>query len=176
MDDISSMEQLILKPHDVALLVKILVKDGQDWRQMDLAQELGISQGEIAKALVRLKKAKLVSGKQANRPAALEFLEHAVKYIFPVDPGPLAQGVPTAISSPAHSKMVIQSSDVYVWPLASGSKRGQVIHPLYPQLPEAALKDQKFYDIMSAIEILRVGRVRERNFAAKYLEKELKRA
>jgi hypothetical protein len=164
-----------LKPQDVALLVKLLVKEGHDWRQVDIAQELGLSQGEVAKALVRLKKAMLINGKQVNHQLALEFLVHAVKFVFPVDPGPLALGVPTGISSPAHYKMVVQSGeDVYVWPLATGKKRGQVIHPLYPQLPEAALKDQRFYDIMSAVDILRVGRARERNLAIKYLEKELK--
>lgn len=166
-----------LKPHDVALLVKLLTKGEQDWKQLEIAQELGISQGEVAKALVRLKKAKLLSGKQVNRPASFEFLVHAVKYIFPVEPGPLAMGVPTAISSPAHERMVVQSGeDVYVWPHPKGKKHGQVIRPLYAKLAEAVLKDKKFYDIMSAIEILRVGRARERNLAIKYLEKELKQA
>jgi predicted transcriptional regulator len=69
------MEQSVkLKPQDVALLVKLLVKDEQDWKQMDIAQELGISQGEVAKALVRLKKAMLISGKRINRQAAIIFL------------------------------------------------------------------------------------------------------
>ena len=170
------MEQaVILKPHDVALLVKLLVKDGQDWKQMDIAQELGLSQGEVAKALVRLKKAMLVNGKRVNHQAALEFLVHAIKYVFPVEPGPLAFGIPTGISSPAHEKMVVQSGeDVYVWPHPAGKKRGQIIRPFYANLAEAALKDRKFYDMMAAIEILRVGRARERNLAVKYLEKELK--
>jgi DNA-binding Lrp family transcriptional regulator len=166
-----------LKPQDVALLVKLLVKDEQDWKQMDIAQELGISQGEVAKALVRLKKAMLISGKRINRQAALEFLVHAIKYVFPVELGPLAFGVPTGISSPAHYKMVVQSGDdVYVRPHPTGKKRGQIIRPFYAKLAEAALKDRKFYDIMSAIEILRVGRARERNLAVKYLEKELQYA
>ena len=37
-----------LKPHDIALLLKILSKDKSDWKQLDIALELKISQGEVA--------------------------------------------------------------------------------------------------------------------------------
>ena len=142
---------------------------------MEIAQQLGLSQGEIAKALSRLNKAGLVQDKRVNRTAALEFILHAIKYIFPAEVGALATGVPTAISSPAHEKMVVQTGDdVYVWPSIHGKKRGQMIKPFYPQLAEAALKDSDFYGLMSAIEILRVGRARERKLAEHYLEKKIK--
>lgn len=170
------MQQSIsLKPHDVAILIKLLLKKDEEWRQVDLAFELGISQGEIAKSLMRLEKANLAIEKRANRAAALEFLIHGVKYCFPVELGPMAVGVPTALSAPAHEKMVIQSGDdVFVWPYSQGKKRGQVIIPLYPKLAEAALKDQAFYDVVSALEIVRCGRARERKLAEQYLERRIK--
>lgn len=170
------MEQpLFLKPQDIALLVKLLSKKNEDWRQIDLAMEMELSQSEIAKALSRLNKAMLVNGKKPIGASALEFLIHGMKYSFPVQIGALSFGVPTAISAPAHEKMVVQNAeDVYVWPSAKGKKRGQSIKPLYPELAEAALKDRRFYDLMSAVEILRVGRARERKLAQSYLEKELK--
>lgn len=169
-------QSMSLKPQDVALLVKILSKEDQNWRQVDLAMELGISQGEIAKSLSRLKKIGFIyDEKKPVRAAALEFLIHGFKYVFPVEFGQVGLGVPTAISAPAHYKMVVQSGeDVYVWPMAHGKKRGQSIMPLYPNLAEAVLKDQKFYDLMSAIEILRVGRAREKNLAIQYLQKQLR--
>lgn len=170
------MQQSIsLKPQDVALLVKLLALKKDDWRQIDIAIDLGLSQGEVAKALSRLIKSGLVQDKRVNRSAALEFILHAVKYIFPAEVGALAAGVPTAISSPMHERMVVQrGDDSYVWPSIHGSIRGQMIKPFYPQLAEAALKDSDFYGLMSAIEILRVGRARERNLAAQYLEKKIK--
>ena len=111
-----------------------------------------------------------------NRTAALEFILHAVKYMFPAEIGALAIGVPTAVSAPAHKKMVVQNGeDVYVWASVLGNKRGQVIKPFYPKLAEAALKDEDFYDFISAIEILRIGRARERKLAETYLEKKIKK-
>lgn len=168
-------QSLSLKPQDVALLAKIIARKSEDWRQIDIAMELGLSQGEVAKALSRLNKAGLLQEKRVNRSAALEFVLHAIKYMFPAEVGALAVGVPTGISSPAHSKMVVQSGDdVYVWPSANGKKRGQMIKPFYPNLADAALKDADFYGLMSAIEILRVGRARERKLAENYLEREIK--
>jgi len=163
-----------LKPQDAAFLVKLLTKNTNDWRQVDLADEMCLSQGEIAKMRQRLERAGLVFGQQPNRASALEFLVHAVKYVFPAQIGALAVGVPTGISSPSHQKMVSQfGEDIYVWPSILGQKRGQMIKPLYPQLAEAALKDQEFYDLMAAVEILRVGRARERKMAEQYLERRI---
>lgn len=163
-----------LKPQDVAVLVKLLIKCQEDWRQIDIAQEMGLSQGEVAKSLQRLEISGLIHGKRPNRAASLELLIHAIKYVFPVQLGSLSVGVPTGISSPAHEKMVVQNGeDVFVWPSSLGKKRGQVIKPLYPNLAEAALKDKEFYDLMAAVEILRVGRARERRLAEQYLEKRI---
>lgn len=163
-----------IKPQDIALLAKLLANK-EPKRQIDLAVELGISQGEIAKSLARLKSAHLVQDKRVNRSAALEFIIHAVKYVFPIELGPLAAGVPTAISAAPHKKMVVHhDSDNYVWPFSHGKMRGQVIKPFYPKLAEAALKDEKFYEIMAAIEILRMGRARERKLAEQFLEKKVK--
>lgn len=169
-------QSVMIKPQDVALLIKILTrKSVGDWRQVDLALELGFSQSEVAKALSRLSKAGLVVDKRVNRTAAIEFILHAVKYVFPIELGSLAVGVPTAISAPAHKGFVVQNGDdVFVWPSLKGTVRGQAIIPFYPQLAEAALKDKDFYDIMSAIEILRMGRARERKAAEQFIERKIK--
>ena len=170
------MDQLVLKSQDVAILVKLLGRADSSWRQVDIAYELDLSQGEIAKALVRLQKAALIHNKQPNRAAALEFLIHAVKYVFPAELGPLSFGVPTAISAKVHSTMVMSQEDTFVWPHQSGKKRGQSVTPLYPKLADAALKDEQFYEVMAAIEILRLGRARERKRAEMFLQRRLKHA
>jgi hypothetical protein len=136
---------------------------------------LEISQGEIAKSLSRLNFIGLVLGKRPNRLAAIEFITHGLKYAFPIELGPIGVGLPTAISIPVFDKVVIQSGeDIFVWPYHKGNKRGQIIKPLYPKLALAALKDQNFYEMMSAIEILRSGRVREKKYAEEFLLKRIK--
>ena len=168
-------QPIVLKPQDIALLIKLLSKSNENWRQIDIAMEMKLSQGEVAKALARLNKANLVNDKRPNRSAALEFLLHGFRYAFPAELGPLSVGVPTALSSPAHEKMLVgHEDDVYVWPSSKGSKRGQIVVPLYPELAEAALNDKEFYDLMSAAEILRIGRAREKKLAAEYIEKRIK--
>lgn len=163
--------QSSLKPQDVAIVVMVLCKDNEsNWKQVDIANDLSISQGEVAKSLARLKLAGLMSGKRVNRAAVKEFLIHAVKYLFPVKVGALGIGVPTAISAPFFKDKIIQNDeDNYVWPSSKGTERGQIITPLYKNLAEAAIKNNKFYEICSLVEILRIGRVREKNIASKEL-------
>lgn len=169
------MQQTIsMKPQDIAVLVKLILQKNKSLRQIDLAIHLGLSQGEIAKSFQRLNKSKLLQDMNVNKTAALEFILHAIKYVFPAELGPLAVGVPTGISFDQHEKMVVQSGeDIYVWPLIDGKKRGQSIKPFYPKLAEAALKDSDFHAMMAAIEILRVGRTRERKLAEQYIEKRI---
>lgn len=164
-----------LRPQDLAVLVKLLAWRKDSWRQVDLADELGLSQSEIAKSLQRLNKARLVDRKIPIQKSAIEFLVHGCKYAFPVQIGPLAMGVPTAISAPAHAHLVVDAANEgFVWPSVKGGKRGQSIVPLYPGLGIAALRDDRFYAMMAAVEIIRVGRVRERRLAEAFLSHEVK--
>lgn len=168
-------QSITLKPHDIAVLVKLLTKSNDEWRQVDLAMELEISQGEIAKSLSRLNQAGLVTGKRPNLSASIELLIHGFKYVFPAELGPIAIGVPTGISAPTHEKLVVQNGeDFFVWPSSKGNRRGQIIKPLYPKLAQAAINDKKFYELMSALEIIRIGRSRERKLAEEFLIQRIK--
>ena len=167
-----------IRPQDVAILVKLLAHPKRDWMQSELAHLLGLSQGEIAKAIARLKMAGLLANNKPIKAAAREFLIHAVKYTFPIEVGPLAVGLPTSISAPMHKDVVLAPEGVegiYVWPYSKGEQRGQSIKPLYPALPEAALQDEKFYGLMAALDMLRIGRAREKKAAQAYIEKEIKK-
>ena len=63
-----------------------------------------------------------------------------------------------------------------MWPSSKGGMRGQVIVPFYPQLAEAVLKDKKFYELLSLVEVLRVGRTREKKIAKEEIRKIVKSA
>jgi hypothetical protein len=51
---------------------------------------------------------------------------------------------------------------------------GQEISPLYRSVPEAAKKDSRLYELLTLIDGLRVGRVREKLFAKQEIESRLK--
>jgi hypothetical protein len=48
--------------------------------------------------------------------------------------------------------------------------RGQAIEPLYRSVPTAAKNDPELYVLLSLIDAIRVGRVREQRLAVKELE------
>jgi len=74
------------------------------------------------------------------------------------------------LRSPLKSKLVASPSEVYVWPDPQGVVRGQAIAPLYRSVPQAASNDPKLYALLSLIDAIRVGRVREQRLAASELE------
>lgn len=65
----------------------------------------------------------------------------------------------------------IQSNEIYVWPYGKGTVRGHSIIPLYPSVPEAALKDSKIHQLLALTDALRVGRAREKEIAILELKK-----
>ena len=167
-------KQQIMSPHDLVVLLKIVALGNPTWQQMALAESLGISQSEVSKSLARSKYAGLLhpDGKNVLSQSLLEFIQHGLRYVFPQQLGPVVRGVPTAHSA-SPLKEQIQSSEDYVWPYGKGTVRGHSIIPLYPSLPEAALKDDKLYELLALVDTLRVGRTRERELAMEELKKRI---
>ncbi len=167
-------KQQIMSPYDIVILLKIVSYGNEPWFQKPLAEALGISQSEISKSLNRSKYAGLLApnGKTVIRMALMEFLQNGLRYVFPIQPGAVVRGVPTSHSA-SPLKEEIQSSEAYVWPYGKGTVRGHSILPLYPSVPEAALKDDKLYELLALVDALRVGRARERELAVKELKKRL---
>jgi hypothetical protein len=171
--------QVGMKPQDVLVLLKILSRKKNAWRQVDLAHELGMSQSEVAMALARARNAKLIdhSKKSLFKSALVELLVHALKYICPVEPGALVRGMPTAHSAPPLSKQIVSGEeDAYVWPDGGGDVRGQAIEPLYPSAPGAARKDPALYELLALVDAIRVGRVREQRIAIDEIKKRVREA
>jgi hypothetical protein len=164
----------ILKPQDILILLKIALLGHQPWLQQSLAQDLHISQSEISECISRSKYSGLLnaSGKKVNMLNFLELIAHGVKYIFPQRPGAIVRGIATAhAAAPLNEKIV--GEEIYVWPYARGTMRGQSIEPLYKTVPQAALQDQKLYEALALIDAIRVGKVREQQLAIELLKKQL---
>ncbi len=163
-----------LKSQDIVILLKIIAMGKKDWFHHTLAQELGMSQSEVTQSLNRSKYAGLIDNerKKVNRIAFCEFILHGLSYAFPQQPGALVRGVLTAHAAEPLSKL-IHSSEKYVWPYAKGTDRGQAIEPMYNTAVEASLKDHDLYELLTLVDALRVGKVREKELAKKELEKRI---
>ena len=164
-----------MKPQDITVLLKVLLLS-QDWTYQKLAKELRMSSSEVHAALKRCEESKLYrrEPKRVLRGALAEFLIHGIKYAFPATPGATVIGIPTAHSAePLKSSLVVGENDIYVWKSDLGIMKGQEIKPLYRCVPEAVSKDTKFYQLLTIVDGLRVGRARERELAAAELNRSL---
>lgn len=168
------IKQQIMSPQDIVILLKIVALGNTMWLQDSLAESLGISQSEVSKSLMRSKYAGLLDseGKQVLKIALMEFLQYAIKYVFPQKPGPVSRGIPTSHSA-SPLKEMIMSEEAYVWPYARGTVRGQSIIPLYRSVPEAVIKDPILHEFLALVDALRVGRAREKQLAIQELEKRI---
>lgn len=167
-------QQPSMSPLDVVVLLKIIAYGNKEWKQLDMANDLSISQSEVSKSLVRSKFARLLdnSGKKVKRLSFIEFLLYGLPYVFPQQPGAILRGFATSHSAPPLNK-IIQSNENYVWPSGKGNIRGQSIIPLYPTVPEAIQKDGKLYELLALIDALRVGKAREKELAILELKKRI---
>lgn len=164
-----------MRPQDIAVLLKIISLGKIPWRTTDLASQLFISQSEISQALYRNWHAGLLddSKKSVYGRSLLEFLVHGIKYVYPVKPGPLVRGTPTAHSAPPLSEKIDSGGDIYVWPDAEGTTRGETIQPLFPSIPRGARIDPLFYELLALVDAIRVGRSREHKIAVEELSKRI---
>ena len=163
-----------LKPQDIIIILKIIAKRKLPWKIIDLAYELSLSTGEVSNALERLKSCKLIASdkKTPMKKNLEEFLLFGLKYVYPAQVGTFERGIPTAHSASALPQKIV-SDMTYVWPSSEGTIKGISISPLYKNAAQAAEKDPKLYKLLSLVDILRIGRSREVDMAAREIKKEL---
>lgn len=140
----------------------------------EIADGLFLSPAEISYSLQRSALAELLdfSKKKVMRKTFLEFIQYGLPRVFPAVKGPIAVGIPTAFSSPVMSAyfMTNQFNEMVVWPYADGQARGESINPLYPNAVKAALKSPELYELFSLVDVMRLGKVREKEIALKLLK------
>jgi hypothetical protein len=163
-----------MRPQDIVVLLKILTLNDKAWQFKDLSISLGISQAEITESLNRSDIAKLFnkSSRKLNRSNLYEFINYGLPYAFPQIPGTLVNGMPTAHSHPYFSKHF--SSDYkFVWPHVNGKDRGLALEPFYKNQCFAAESDPDLYLMLACIDIIRVGKVREKEMAKEILKNKM---
>jgi len=166
----------MLKPQDIVVVLKVHNFRDLEWTYSQLANSLHMSPSEVHAALKRCEASGLYdrSSRKVKKHCLLEFLIHGLKYVFPEKPGALSRGIPTGHSAePLRNLLNVDSTDVYVWSDSNGTVRGQSITPLYRSVPAAVKDDPKLHELLSLVDALRVGRVREQNLASRELEQRL---
>lgn len=166
---------VMMRPQDILVALKIMVA-GWPRTYADLADEIGMSADGAHKAVQRAGESGLVNrdAKWANKQAVAEFLLHGVRYVFPVQPGPATRGMPTSYAvAPLSKEFSHEPGDVPVWPDPRGEVRGWSLTPICRHAPAAASKDPRLYEWLALVDAIRCGRAREREAAARIIEKRI---
>lgn len=160
-----------MRPQDIVILLKILTTDNQ-WQYRDIAADLAVSISEISESLHRSHIAGLIdeSRRKVHRQSLMEFIEHGLHYVFPQLPGTIVTGLPTGHSHPFFKNKFSVEIE-YVWPDVNGTTRGLAINPLYKGVTSAVKKDEQLYKLLSCIDVIRMGKVREKKIAIKELSR-----
>lgn len=165
-----------LKAQDVTILLKVISLENRsvNWNTILLSRELLISQSEISEGLERCRFARLIDErkKHVHRQSVFEFVIYGVRFAFPVQPGPVTSGIPTAHSAKPLAEH-FKSTEQYVWEDWEGTARGESIKPLYKTMSKAALLDGLFYELLALVDSIRIGRTREKQMAEKELKKRI---
>jgi DNA-binding Lrp family transcriptional regulator len=165
-----------IKPQDVVVLLKLAAHADTAWSYPRLAVELAMSPSEVHASVRRATQAGLMqqATRSVNRHALLEFLEHAVKYIFPPERRGITRGLPTAHAAlPLRAHFRATSELPPVWADPQGTVRGEELEPLYRSVPQAARADAQLYEWLALVDAVRAGRARERELAVEELRSRL---
>jgi len=166
-------DQPVMRPLDVVVLLKIVLRQGEPWLQEELAKELAISQSELSKSIARSRFSRLIDGERnVGRLSLMQFIEYGIAFVIPASPGPIVRGMPTSHSAKPLSEQ-IKSDEQYVWASSKGRKRGQSIIPLFKTVPQASANDPELYELLALVDAIRVGRAREKNLAIAELKRRL---
>lgn len=141
-----------------------------------LAESTGISKSEVAAVLKRctdvglLKLDRYTQRPTVNRTGLWEFLMYGLRYVYPAKPGELTRGIATGVGAPVFANKLMSGGDLLpVWPDPTGNTKGLAITPLFKTVPHAVKRDPRLYALLALADALRLGKPRERTFAAETL-------
>ena len=168
----------MLKPQDLLVALKLWTGRDQKWSYPSLALSLGMSVASVHAAVKGAAAAGFLPGgglaARPNPDALLEFLVHGAPYVYPVRPGEMTRGVPTAHGAgPLRDLMARSGEPDPVWPDPEGKARGPRLDPLHPSVPRAVATDPALYEILALLDAVRAGRARERQLAIRLLKERL---
>ena len=180
MTSAKSNPQVVLRPQDLVVLLRLSLESGTAPTYAVLADELSLTASEIHAGLNRAVLAQLARKDLAGktivvREALRLFVQHGARYVFPATHGAPTRGMPTSYAAaPLKDKIVQPNEPIPVWPHKSGPVRGVAFYPLYPTVPEAAGRNPALYELLILFDAVRRGSARERALAIELLDQRLK--
>lgn len=174
-----SNPQIVLRPQDVVVLLRLSLESGAPPTYATLAQELSLTASEVHAALERATSAQLARKDQSGkafvvREALKLFVRHGARYAFPATRGEATRGMPTGYAAaPLKDKIVQPNEPAPVWPHKNGTLRGVAFYPLYPTVPDAAGRNPALYELLALFDAIRGGSMRERALATQLLDARL---
>lgn len=175
-----SNPQVILRPQDLVVLLRLSIGSGVAPTYAELASELNLTASEIHAGVERAVLAQLARKDSAGkasvvREALRQFVLNGARYAFPATRGGMARGMPTGYAAPPLADKIVQPNEpAPVWPHKHGTVRGETLYPLYPTVPEAAGRNPALYELLVLFDAVRGGSPRERALALAMLDERLK--
>ncbi len=174
-----SNPQIILRPQDVVVLLRLSLQSGAPPTYAALAQELSLTASEVHAGLERATIAQLARKDRRGRASVVRealklFVLHGARYAFPATRGEATRGMPTGYAAPPLADKIVQPNEpAPVWPHKNGQVRGVAFYPLYPTVPDAAARNPALYELLVLFDAIRGGSMRERALASQMLEQRL---
>lgn len=140
-----------------------------------LGNQLIMSSSEVHASVQRSIAAGLIhpESRLPMRSPFKEYLFHGVRYAFPAPLGAPSRGVPTAYAAPPLNQLIDYSDLPPVWLSGTGDVKGIRIEPLHKSAQFMREKDPAFYEVLTLVDALRMGRRREYDLAVKELQRRL---
>lgn len=160
-----------MKGQDLVVLAKLCEPEAREMGYASLGAALALSASETHAAVKRLQECGLLDGRRVPvKRNVLEFLGTGLRYVFPMrSVGGMARGVATGWAGPGARDAFAGEGMPPVWVCEEGEVAGVAVEPLYPTAPKAALGDAELYGRLVLLDLLRGGRIREREWARQQL-------
>lgn len=174
-----SNPQVVLRPQDLVVLLRLSLDREFVPTYASLGEELGLTASEVHAGLERATLAQLARKDKAGKASVVReavwlYVQHGARYSFPATRGELTRGVPTGYAAPPLKDRIVQPNDPPpVWPHKNGTVRGAAFYPLYPSVPQAAMRNPALYELLALFDAVRGGSPRERAIALDLLQERL---
>jgi len=174
-----SNPQVVLRPQDLVVLLRLSQEKGPAPTYAALSSELGLTASEIHACVERAVLAQMARKDPAGkasvvREALRQFVLNGARYAFPATRGGMSRGMPTGYAAPPLADKIMQPSDpAPVWPHKNGAVRGEAFYPLYPTVPEAAARNPALYELLVLFDAVRGGSPRDRALALPMMDERL---
>lgn len=174
-----SNPQVVLRPQDLVVLLRLSLEKGSPPTYAVLGTELGLTASEVHAGLERAALAQLARKDQSGKASVVRealrmFVQQGARYAFPATRGEMTRGLPTGYAAaPLKEKIVQPNEPPPVWPHKTGTVRGAAFYPLYPTVPDAASRNPALYELLALFDAVRGGSPRERAIAVELLDQHL---